>query len=181
VGRGCTPRSRVSACHGSRTCTPRSYFSPCREGRGCTPRSCISASRGCRGCTPRSCVCLSWGQALHATQPCFSLPWGQGLHSAQLYFSFPWGQGLHTAQCFSASHVSTVSLPSRLVSHGIAEIPSPAACVYRIVATNHRGGIISLESSVGARHARVRARRVGQVGTDSTQTASKIDCRPQKL
>jgi len=46
--------------------------------------------------------------------------------------------------------VNTVSLPSRLVPHGIAEIQSPAACGYRIV--THRGGISSLVSSVGARH-----------------------------
>jgi len=79
----------------------------------------------------------------------FQFARGQGLHSAQWRLSFPWGKGCTPYNFSSPSHVSTVSLPSRLVSHGIAaEIPSPAACGYRIVATTHRGCVGSLESSV---------------------------------
>ena len=42
--------------------------------------------------------------------------------------SLPCGRGRTPHNFSSPSHVSTVCVPSRLVSHGIAEISSPAAC-----------------------------------------------------
>jgi hypothetical protein len=75
---------------------------------------------------------LPWGQGVQSTQLRFSLPWGQGLHSTQLYFTLPCGHGLPPHNGFSPFHASIVFVPSRLVYDGIAQIPRPAACGYRI-------------------------------------------------
>ena len=143
-GRGCTPRTCVSACRGGRGCIPRSPVSACREGRGCiqrscflpcrvgsrcTPRSCLSACREVRGCTPRSC--------LYACRE---------------------GRGCTPHNGFSPFHASTVSLPTRLVYVGIAEITRASECGYRIVATTHHGCVGSLGRVVGTRHESARAR-----------------------
>ena len=98
-------------------CTPRSRFSTCRGGRACTPRSCLSACREGRRCTPRSCL-----SACRADTGCTP----------------------HT--CVSPFHASTVSLPSRLVYDGIAQIPRSAASAYRIDATIYYACVGSLGS-----------------------------------
>ena len=128
-GRGCTPRSPVSACREGRGCIQRSCFLPCRVGSRCTPRSCLSACREVRGCTPRSC--------LYACRE---------------------GRGCTPHNGFSPFHASTVSLPTRLVYVGIAEITRASECGYRIVATTHHGCVGSLGRVVGTRHESARAR-----------------------
>ena len=59
------------------------------------------------------------------------------------------GRGYTPRNSSFPSRASTVSLPSRLVSHGIAEIRKAAACGYRIDATTHHGCVGSLLGGVG--------------------------------
>jgi hypothetical protein len=127
-----TPRSGVSACRGGSPCTPRICISTCRGGRGCTPRSCASPCRADTGCTPRSCA-----------SPCRA------------------DTGCTPHSCFSPFHASTVSLPTRLnLYDGVAEIPRPTACGYRVVTTIHHACIGSLGSVRRSRHESARARSV---------------------
>jgi hypothetical protein len=116
-GRGCTPRTCFSACREGKGCTSHTCFSPCRGGRGCTPRSYVSPCRGDTGCTPRSRLSACRG--------------GRGCTPHN--FSFPF-------------HAGTVSLPSRLLYDGIADITRASACGYRICATTHHDCIGSLGS-----------------------------------
>jgi hypothetical protein len=128
-GFSCTSHSLFSACREGSRCIPRSRLSHSHGGRGCTPRTCLSACREVRGCTPRSC--------LYACRE---------------------GRGCTPHNGFSPFHASTVSLPTRLVYVGIAEITRASECGYRIVATTHHGCVGSLGRVVGTRHESARAR-----------------------
>ena len=135
-GRGCTSRSRVSASREGRDCTPRNRFSPCRAGKGCTPRSPFSACRAGKGCTPRS--------------PFSACRGGKGCTPRSRFSPCCEGRGYTAHTCISPFHASTVSLPSRLVYGGIAQISRPAASAYRIVVLVHPSCIVASEASVGA-------------------------------
>ena len=128
-GFSCTSHSLFSACREGSRCIPRSRLSHSHGGRGCTPRTCVSACRGGRGCIPRSPV-----------SACRE------------------GRGCTPHNGFSPFHASTVSLPTRLVYVGIAEITRASECGYRIVATTHHGCVGSLGRVVGTRHESARAR-----------------------
>jgi hypothetical protein len=143
-GRGCIPRSRVSACRGGTLCTPRRSLSPCRGGSRCTPHSGVSACRGGSRCTPR--------------RPFSACRGSTGCTPRSFLSACRGGRGRTPHNVSSPFHASTFySVPSRLVHHGITQIPRPAASANSIFPTTHHGCIGTLGSVRRSRHESARA------------------------
>ena len=184
----CTSRSSFSACREGRSCTPCSFLQPCREDMGCTPHTCFSASREGRDCTPRTVVSVSRENSRCTPCSCF-LPCTPCRYLAacrqdrrctprRSFSTFHEDTGCTARTGVYPSRASTVSLASRPVCDGLADIPRPATCDYRIVSPSHHGGVVSLDK-VRQSTTRERSPRSGPLsGATSSRLVFRLvpDC-----